>query len=252
MGNKMEAGAAREYDNLHAHVRTLGEAAFRRLLSSEKMALVDDPVRHEDFLFRAGVEALSPEMRNAIPDVDAFRHGRDDFIRRRGWTALNEEDRNLAGSPKALAKEDTEEKLALLERLGRAALSAEQRRDLEARLQGVTRLEANTPDLFQQKYGEAALRDYLKALGIAAEVVAPPVYLSRSTPGLGYWFASDARGSLLRGNKLLYHVQATKRDRESAFAWPYAFVLRRAEADGNRSRYSWRIAGREDGGEPLL
>ncbi len=251
---RMEASASREYENLHTQVRTLGEAAFRRLPSSEKMALADDPKRYEDFIFRSGVDALPRETHGAITDVEVFRqrHDREEFVRRRGWAALSEEDRTLAGSPKALAEEDGEEKLALLERLGRAALSPEQRRSLENQLQGVTRAEANSPAVFQQRYGEAALRDALRASGLSAAVQAPAVYLTRGGRGLGYYYLSDARGWILQGHQIVYNVGATRQQGDRTYSESHSFVLTRGEADRAGSRFSWCIAGRADGGGPLL
>ncbi len=251
---KMEASASREYENLHNQVRTLGDGAFRRLPSSERMALVDDPNRYEDFLFRSGIEALPGEARKAIADVDAFRQRRDreEFVRGRGWAALSEEDHTLAGSPNALAEEDTEEKLALLERLGRAALSSEQRRNLENQLKGVTRAEANSSAVFQQKYGEAALGDALRASGLSAAVEAPTAYLTRRGAALGYFYLSDARGWILRGQQIVYNVQAARLRGDRTYSEQHTFVLTRGDADGTRSRFPWRIAGRADRGAPLL
>ncbi|HEY6945855.1 MAG TPA: hypothetical protein VI431_12000 [Candidatus Acidoferrum sp.] len=251
---KMEASASREYENLHSQVRALGEAAFRRLSSSEKMALADDPNRYEDFLFRSGLDALPREARNAIADVEAFhqRRDREEFVRGRGWAALNEEDRTLAGSPKALGEEDTEDKLALLERLGRTALSPEQRRNMENKLQGVTRVEASSPAVFQQKYGETALRDALRASGLSAAVEVPTTYLTRRGAAFGYFYLSDARGWILRGQQIIYNVQAARRRGDRTYSEQHAFLLTRGDADGTRSRFPWRIAGRADGGAPLL
>jgi hypothetical protein len=197
---------------------------------------------------------LPAEVRALIPDPEAFRLRRDkeEFISRHGWEALSEEDRTLAGSSAALAREDSEEKLALLERLGRAALSSEQRRDLEGQLRGVTRAEANSPVVFQQKYGEAALHDALQASGLSADVQAPAIYLTRGGGGLGYFYLGDTLGWILRGHEIIYNVQATRRLGDRTYSESYSFLLTRGEEDSTGSRFSWRIAARAAHTEPLL
>jgi len=225
----MEVSASREYENLHTQVRTLGDAAFRRLPGSERMALADDPNRYEDFLFRSGIDALPREVRGTISGVEAFRQRRDreDFISHEAGGALSEEDRTLAGNPKALAEEDTEEKLALLEQLGRAVLSEKRRQELETRLRGATRSEVGNPAQFQQKYGEAALGDALRASGLSAAVEAPAVYLTRGDGTLGYYYLSDVRGWILRGQQIVYNVQATRLRGDRTYSEQHAFVLTR-------------------------
>ncbi|GEM_PF-6872608 len=251
--SRLRSVAETEYQGIQAQVRTLGQAAFRNLSTSEQMALVDDQARYDDFLFQAGLAALPASSRNLIPDPAAFRSGQDRsaFINQNGWALLSPQEQALAGSARALADENSEEKFALLETFGRESLSAEQQRSFDERLQGATRAELLSPDLYQQKYGENTLRERLKISGLQSATAS---VLYRVTDfdwrrlgtvpvrqPQGFQFVSDRDGSILRGHEVEYLLQAAYKVGNQETSRMYSLTLRRGSSDGGRSRFLWRV-----------
>lgn len=184
--NQADATAAYYYGDLHERVNALGRQAFARLSVDERMALIEDQAQYERFIVSEGVNALPPEDRKRIGDVDAFREGRDraSFVERESFSLLPAADREFLGSPRALSREETPEKLAFLDRVGLKLLSDELRREIE----GIPRSDLADPAAFDLKYGKPLAVAFLQRTKLPTPSLVACRYPS-----------ADVRGSLFRG-----------------------------------------------------
>ncbi len=193
-------GASVVYERLHESVAALGREAFNRLPVEERMRLMDDMSKYQGFVFDQGVQALSPDERGRIQNVEDFRLRRDSsqFMRREGWNYLSEEDRSALGNPAALSDDMTPEKLAFLDRVGLPLLDAKLKKELGE----IQRSELSDPEAFKFKYGEPLAKDYFSKTKIPKALRIHPCSFPRE----------DSSGSLLRGEiaKCQVTVQARK------------------------------------------
>lgn len=185
---RAEAGAEKNYEQLHERVASLGRDAFTRLSVEERMHMMDDEGKHQAFLFDQGLQALPAEERSQIDNPEDFRAGRDrrQFIERQAWKALSPEDQAALGSPAALARTMTPERLAFIDRAGIPQLSPQDKAEIE----GIQRSELNDPPAFELKYGEPLAVAYLTN----AKIPVLSTILPCTFPKL------EMNGSLLKGD----------------------------------------------------
>jgi hypothetical protein len=176
------------YERLRERVNALGKEAFARLSVDERMQLMDDRSKYEAYVLDQGIQALPPEERARIDNVEAFRQGADryQFAQREGWNYLSEEDRAALGSPAVLSEGLTPEKVAFLDRVGLPLLDARLKKELGE----IQRSELSDPDAFKFKYGEPLAKDYLTKTKIPQALRIAPCQFPKEASG----------GSLLRGD----------------------------------------------------
>lgn len=200
---KAESLASQEYNLLRQRVIELGREKFSQLELNKRMQLIEDRARFNAFLFEAGVQELPPGQRNRIDNIDEFRdqRDRDQFIERELWKVLPEEDQKILGSPAAIAKNDTPEKLSFIDRIAMDFIPERERKEIV----GIPRSELNNPSEFMLKYGEPLTKAFLETLGLQWSLPLKPC----SFP------AEDSRGSLLRGSEAICLVNiVSKKDQE--------------------------------------
>lgn len=200
---KAELLASQEYNLLRQRVIELGRKKFSQLDLDKRMQLIEDRAKFYAFLFEAGVQELPPDQRKRIVNIDEFRdqRDRDQFIERELWNVLPREDQKILGSPAALAKNDTPEKLAFIDRVALRYLPEREQKEIA----GISRSELNNPSEFMLKYGEPLAKAFLETLGVQWSLPSKPC----SFP------AEDSEGSLLRGSEAICSVNIfSKKDRE--------------------------------------
>jgi len=208
---RAETGAASDYKRLHDRVDALGREAVARLSADERLQLTEDRSKFDKFVFEEGIKALSPEDRQTIEDVEAFRTGKDfrRFVDRDAWNVLSDEDRATLGSPAALSSRLTPEKVAFLEKIGIPLLTAEQRKEIE----GAPSAELPDPRAFMLKHGIPLTKVFLERASIEVRI----------QPANCNFPEEDTSGSLLRGRlaRCTYQmsVRGTSHSMEAALEW---------------------------------
>jgi hypothetical protein len=187
---KADAFARGPYERLHQRVESLGRQRFEALEATERMDLIRDRGRYEAYLYKAGVEALPETERRRISSSELFRQrqDRDAFIAREGWYGLTAEEQASLGSPSALSKETTPEKLAFFDRVALPRLEPESK----AVISGINRDDLRSLGRFTSLHGEAIAQSSLRA--------AP---LRPTGAGAPCRYTAEETGSLFRGGSAL-------------------------------------------------
>jgi hypothetical protein len=178
--------ASTGYDRLRERHRELGLNAFQRLPLEERLRLIEDPALRDAHIAKAGYDALSPEERGRISSLEQFGtyQDRQRFVDREGWAYASPEDRALLGAPSALSSEESAERTAFLDRVGRALLDDA----TKSVIGSISRAELSDAPAFKQKYGVEPATAYLKQARVS--IGSAPIC---SFP------AADDRGSLFAG-----------------------------------------------------
>ena len=186
--DKARAAAGKEHQALAEEISKKGHDAFSALPTDERLKMMDDRPRFNDFVFDEGLKALPENDRAKIADPQAFRGNRDlnQFTDREGFALLPEEDRNALKSQAALSAALTPERIAFLESIGLPLLTAEQRQAIA----GVSSSELSNPQDFMQRYGHDPARDFLKGSALDRNI----------SMGKCEYTAEDEFGSLFKGS----------------------------------------------------
>jgi hypothetical protein len=146
------------------------------------------------FVVERGVASLSPSDRERLGPLAEVRRqdGLASFVDRNGWGFLSPDDRAVIGDPRALASTDNEKRREFVDRVGSALLDEPAR----AEIAGIPRTKLANRDAFRLEHGPPLLAEHLRGLGLTSGWV--PVRPPR--------FASDAAGSLIRGDVVTYDL----------------------------------------------
>ncbi len=209
---------------LRERILALGREEFMKQGVDARMRLIEEG-QVEQWQFAHGVEALPPEERRMIGNVEALREGRAEISDQVMWNSLAPEDRTALGSAAALSTGNTPEKLAYIDRVGLEPLAKEQR----ALIGSITRSEIADVPAFKFKYGEIDARAFLAGKRVPTNVTVSDCGFPRA----------DQRGGLLRGSQSHCHVLARVTGTEADLA---------LEVQMRKLGVSWLV----DGVEPAL
>ena len=185
---KAQIAAEKEHQSIAAEIDKKGRDAVAAMPADQKLQLMDDRAKFNDFIFEEGLKALPSDARGKIADPRAFRENRDiqTFTDHEGFALLPEEDRSALKSPAALSATLTPERVAFLESVGLPQLTAKQRETIA----GISSSELNNPQDFMVRNGRESAQAFLKDSGLDPKVTIKQCdYLSQ-----------NEFGSLFKGN----------------------------------------------------
>jgi len=185
---KARTAAEKEHQSLAEEINKIGRDAFGALPADQRLQMMDDRARFNDFVFEEGLKAVPASERAKIGDPQAFRENKDlnAFTDREGFALLPEEDRNALKSPAALSAALTPERIAFLESIGLPQLTAQQRQTIA----GIPSSELSNPQEFMQRNGHDPAQDFLKNSALDHNV----------TMGKCEYTSEDEFGSLFKGS----------------------------------------------------
>jgi hypothetical protein len=191
---KAESSAQREYERLLDRIKDLGRQKFSLLSIEERMQLVNDRAKYDEYILQAGTGELSLEDKNKIGDIKSFNsaEGLKRFIEREKYVSLPEEDQKKLGSSAALSADNTPEKLAFIDKSAISYISDSQKKEIL----NIPRSELNDPASFMSKHGEPIAKAFLEKLKLQWSLL----------PNSMLFPAQDTRGSLLRGTEAVCAV----------------------------------------------
>lgn len=242
---KARAAAGKEHQGLIEEISKKGHDAFSALPTDERLKMMDDRPRFNDFVFEEGLKALSANDRAKIAEPPAFRENRDlnEFTDREGFALLPDEDRNALKSPAALSAALTPERMAFLESIGLPLLTAEKRQAIA----GVSSSELSNPQDFMQRYGHDPARDFLKNAALDRNISMGKCEYSAEDEFGGLFKGLVAQCDLsitVRGARHEVAAVVLKQDGLWKVAWLSPMLSAIAEA------YPPKPAHRESGAEP--
>ena len=184
---KARSAAEKEHQSIAEEISKKGHDAFGALPADQRLQLMDDRSRFNDFIFEEGLKALPSSERAKIADPTAFRENKDinAFTDREGFALLPEEDRTALKSPAALSAALTPERIAFMEGIGLPQLTAQQRQAIA----GIPSSELNNPQEFMQRNGQDPAQTFLKNSALDRKV----------TMGKCEYTSEDEFGSLFKG-----------------------------------------------------